>query len=135
MGKEKRAIAKRQRSLYHWLPVIIWMGLIFYLSSQPDLPHHHDDLIDTVLKKMMHVAEYAVLAALLRRALLLDARVAGSHQAALSFTISLLYALSDEYHQSLVPGRDGNIIDVCVDALGVLLFLSLIRFFGGCSRD
>jgi len=102
------------------------MGLIFYLSSRPDLPRHPDNLIDTVVKKMIHVAEYAILACLLWRALS-NAKSASNTPTALSLILSFLYALSDEYHQSLVPGRNCSVVDVGIDAMGALLFLALLK--------
>ena len=39
----------------------------------------------------------------------------------LSFLFSVIYALSDEFHQSFVPGRDGNIVDVLIDSSGALV--------------
>lgn len=126
MGREKGAISKGQSFLYYWLPALLWMGLIFYLSSQPDLPRHPDNLTDTVLKKMMHVAEYGILACLFWRALS-NAKSAGDKPIALSLALSLLYALSDEYHQSLVPGRDSSMVDIGIDAVGPLLFLTLLK--------
>jgi len=102
------------------------MGLIFYLSSQPNLPRHPDDFVDTVLKKMMHVSEYAILAYLLWRALS-DAESDRNNPIALSLILSFLYALSDEYHQSLVPGRNSSAADVGIDVLGALLFLALLK--------
>ena len=117
-----------QRLLSRWLPAILWMGLIFYLSSQPDLPRHPDDLVDTVLKKMMHVGEYAILAYLLWRALS-DAKLAKNNPIALSLILSFLYALSDEYHQSFVPGRNGSVVDVGIDTMGAMLPLALLKLW------
>lgn len=119
-------MGRLQGLLSRWLPALLWMGLIFYLSSQPDLPRYPDDLIDTVLKKMMHLAEYAILACLLWRALS-DAQSARNSPIALSLILSFLYALSDEYHQFLVPGRNCNVVDVGIDAVGALLFLALLK--------
>ena len=50
----------------------------------------------------------------------------------LSFLFSVIYALSDEFHQTFVPGRDGNIVDVLIDSSGSLvgvLISSMIYFF------
>ena len=119
-------IGRLQRSLSRWLPALLWMGLIFYLSSWPDPPRHPDNLIDTVVKKMIHVAEYAILACLLWRALS-NAKSASNNPTALSLILSFLYALSDEYHQSLVPGRNCSVVDVGIDAMGALLFLAFLK--------
>ena len=43
----------------------------------------------------------------------------------LSFLFSVIYALSDEFHQTFVPGRDGNIVDVLIDSSGALVGILL----------
>jgi len=92
-----------------WLPVVAWAGLIFALSSIPDLGTGLGGW-DLLLRKLAHAAEYAVLGALLLRA---------THRAGLAFTLGLVYAVSDELHQALVPGRQGSPFDVAIDAVGV----------------
>ncbi len=127
---------KRHGLLYYWLPVLLWMGLIFALSSQPSLPSHPNGLIDFVLKKGSHMAEYGILVFLLWRALSQESRrrsikkgARASTPYASAFVLTLLYALSDEYHQTFVAGRNGRLGDVGVDALGAMLALLVIRHF------
>ena len=55
--------------LRYWLPPLLWMGVIFFLSAQPTLPHHPDNLFDLILKKAGHAVEYGILAFLLWRTL------------------------------------------------------------------
>ena len=92
-----------------WLPVAIWAGLIFALSSIPDLGTGLGGW-DLVLRKLAHAAEFAVLGALLVRA---------THRAGLAVTLGVLYAVSDELHQAFVSGRQGSPADVAIDAVGV----------------
>ena len=92
-----------------WLPVALWAGLIFALSSVPDLGTGLGGW-DLALRKIAHAAEYAVLGALLVRAL-------GMPWPA--FALGALYAVSDEVHQSFVPGREGAPLDVAIDVIGV----------------
>ena len=92
-----------------WLPVVVWAGVIFALSSVPDLGTGLGGW-DVVLRKIAHAAEFAVLGALLLRAL-------GSWR--LAFALGVLYAVSDEVHQSFVRGREGSPVDVAIDAVGV----------------
>jgi VanZ family protein len=89
--------------------VVAWAALIFALSSIPDLGTGLGGW-DTLLRKLAHTAEYAVLGALLFRA---------AERAGLAFMLGALYAVSDEIHQSLVPGRLGSPFDVAIDAAGV----------------
>ena len=92
-----------------WLPVVAWAALIFALSSVPDLGTGLGGW-DLVLRKLAHAAEYAVLGALLLRAL-------GSELPALAAGVA--YAISDELHQHFVAGRRGAPLDVLIDAVGV----------------
>jgi len=55
--------------LWRWLPALVWMGLIFVLSAQPDLPRVSDPRLDTLLKKVGHALSYGTLAWLYLRAL------------------------------------------------------------------
>jgi VanZ family protein len=109
------------RVLSAWLPVVAWAGLIFTLSSIPDLGTGLGGW-DLVLRKLAHTAEYAVLGLLLMRAL---------EQAALAFAVGVAFAVTDEIHQAFVAGRHGAPLDVLIDAagvaIGVLLALRLRR--------
>ncbi|MGD8967340.1 MAG: VanZ family protein [Anaerolineae bacterium] len=106
-----------RRFVGRWLPVLLWMGLIFVFSAQPSLPSVPGRW-DVLLKKTMHALAYGVLAGLIVRAL----RGYWSDDGLIrlvSIGLALAYALSDEYHQTFVPGRDGNLIDVAADAVGM----------------
>lgn len=101
-----------------WLPPVVWMGLIFVVSAQPSLPSVPGRW-DLLLKKTMHVAAYAILTWLYFRAL----RGWWSDDARVRFAgvaLAIAYAVSDEYHQTYVPGRSGSWIDVVIDSVGVL---------------
>ena len=109
----------RQRPLlYLWLPVVVWMGLIFYLSAQPDLPTPPAGWAVRVISSAAHVFLFGVLAVLWARAL------GGRRYVwAVAFTLTLLYAFSDEFHQAFVPGRNPDLWDVACDALGAVVGL------------
>jgi len=92
-----------------WLPVVAWAAVIFAFSSVPDLGTGLGGW-DLVLRKLAHMAEYAVLGALLLRA---------TGRAGLAVALGTLYAASDEIHQAFVPGRSGRPLDVAIDAVGV----------------
>lgn len=104
-----------RRFLSRWLPVLVWAGLIFGLSSVPDLGTGLGGW-DLVLRKFAHAAEYAMLGALLARA---------TGRVGLAFALGTLYAVSDEIHQSFVPGRMGSSLDVAIDAVGVAIGVTL----------
>jgi VanZ family protein len=101
------------------VPVIVWAGLIFVLSSIPDLGTGLGGW-DLVLRKIGHAAEFAVLGALLARAF-------GATWRALA--VGVLYAVSDEVHQLFVPGRSGSALDVALDAVGVAVGVLVWRRF------
>ncbi len=94
-----------------WLPVALWAGLIFGLSSVPDLGTGLGTW-DLVLRKLAHATEYAILSALLTRAF---------RREPLAFVVGVAYAATDELHQHFVRGRHASPIDVAIDAVGVLL--------------
>ena len=105
------------RVLYIWLPVVLWAGLIFGLSSIPDLGTGLGTW-DLVLRKIAHFCEYAILGALLLRAL-------GSE--VLAVAAGVAYAASDELHQHFVPGRHAAVRDVAIDAAGVVAGVLLLQ--------
>jgi VanZ family protein len=118
-----------KRWLSYWLPVLLWMGFIFVMSSQPTLPFVLNKTVDFVTKKAGHVIEYGVLAFLLWRAISQDRGASTPLSFGGAFGLSLLYAISDEFHQTFVPGRTGRLTDVGFDALGALLALALVWWF------
>lgn len=111
-----------KRITLYWLPVLAWATLIFYVSSQPSLPQLQDPWWELLLKKGGHLAEFAVFAWLLMRALQNPARV-GARAYLWSLGITILYAASDEFHQWFVPRRHPSPIDLTIDAAGAGLAL------------
>lgn len=99
------------------LPALVIAAVIWKLSATPDLAVA-SGWLDTVTRKTAHVAVFG---------LLCGACVWGLRAQRLSVTVSLLggatlallYAVIDEYHQSLVPTRVGTPVDVAIDALGI----------------
>jgi len=117
------------RYLRYWLPVLLWMGLIFVTSSQPELPFVLSKTVDFITKKAGHVTEYGVLAFFLWRAISKERGTLAPLSFGGVFVFSLLYGVSDEFHQTFVPGRTARLTDVGFDALGALLALGLIWWF------
>jgi VanZ family protein len=106
-----------------WVPPVALMGVIFTLSAQPDLSSGLGTF-DLILRKAAHMTEYGLLLFLLWRPL----RTIASDRAALAaaFVIGVLYAASDEWHQSFVEGRHGTPVDVGIDTVGMALAAFLI---------
>jgi VanZ family protein len=127
-----------------WLPLLVWMGLIFFFSSQPRLPGPPQPLLDLLLKKGGHFMGYGILAVLWLRVLVgaspgdsaeavgakrkvsLVPRVSGLRVLLAAWAVTVLYAISDEYHQSLVPSRHPGYSDVILDALGAATALYVV---------
>jgi VanZ family protein len=96
------------------------MGLIFYLSAQPDLPQPHVGWADLVISSGAHSFVFGVLAVLWARAL-----GERRHALILAFALTMLYALTDEFHQAFVPGRHPDLWDLVCDGFGAVLGLGL----------
>lgn len=110
------------RKFSKYIPVVIWMVLIFWVSSVPDLPSNKVDVLDFIFKKSAHFIEYTILFLLWYRAL-------GVKNPFKAIVFSLIYAFSDEIHQLFVPGRTGNLRDVGIDFSGMLIAAILIVKF------
>ena len=110
-------------------PVLIWAGVIFLLSSQRTLPGLQLNTLDFIAKKTAHIVEYCILFFLLHRALFLIFPQHKKYIWLIAFVLCLLYAISDEWHQSFVNGRTASARDVGFDMLGVsLAFLGIYRY-------
>jgi hypothetical protein len=127
-SRSSKEIPSNMRSiLVYWAPPIAWMALIYYGSSQPTLPTISDGFLDQLVKYGAHFVEYAVLAVLWYRAIY--SRFPHPKIQPLAFLIVVIYALSDEFHQSFVPGRSATWQDVAVDVMGGACALLLWNVF------
>ncbi|HSG50218.1 MAG TPA: VanZ family protein [Longimicrobiales bacterium] len=113
------------RKLLAWGPAVVWAAVLFYLSSQtwsggPALVEIND--------KVGHFLLYATLGAALGYG---RVRSPGPVPHWLLLTVGFLYAVSDEIHQSFVPGRTASLTDLAADAVGLLAgyggYLALTR--------
>jgi VanZ family protein len=125
-----RAASSRADAVRYWGPVVVYMGLIFWASSQPRiaLPLPSSDYV-------LHGAAYAVLAVLSVRAIgrgafrgLTFAQVAGG------IAIASVYGLTDEWHQLYVTGRDASALDALADFVGASLGGSVLTLRRGVPR-
>ena len=101
------------------------MGVIFFLSAQPSLDSGLG-WVDDVGRKLVHFASYGLLCFLWWR-LLRHAGMDGPRAALVAFTVSSLYAASDELHQSFVEGRHGTPLDWAIDSAGAALAALRLR--------
>ncbi|CAN5437889.1 VanZ family protein [soil metagenome] len=126
---------------FRWLLVIAWMALIFAFSNQAYSGEATEEVLGEMnvpIRKCAHMFEYAVLFWLTRWSAMTIRRPAFIVPGMLSFIVCLLYAASDEYHQSFVPGRSAMLQDVAVDMAGSLIAAFLVPYFFAlksfCSR-
>lgn len=116
----------------YYLPVVLWAFAIFLVSAQSSLPSPEVATLDFLIKKTGHMVVYGVLYFLIFRAWLKSTHDSNRSQKALligPFILCLLYAISDEVHQSFVPGRFPSARDVGFDMLGSgLVFLKLYGY-------
>ena len=131
--------------LRYWLPVIIWMAIIFIGSTdllsaeqtsriigpllrwlKPDISPETIAQVQFFVRKGAHLTEYAVLATLLWRALRFGTRLQWkmSIVAGTVLFVCVLFAASDEFHQSFVASRTASASDVLIDIAGALIALA-----------
>lgn len=109
-SSQKRRIKIKSQTLGRWLPVFLWAGVIFALSSAEQVTVSQFFIWDFIAKKTAHVLEYTVLFTLIFSPT--------GKNFALSFIITILYAVTDEIHQSFVPGRTAAFYDLGFDLTG-----------------
>ncbi len=114
------------RWLRDFLPLIIWMAVIFAFSSRSTLVKIENEAGEKIVYKMGHMLAYAGLAWLWWRALAPHRQVRWP-DLLLAFGLTVLYGVSDEIHQRFVPGRHGQPADVFFDAAGAWAMILLIR--------
>lgn len=112
-------------ALRAWAPSVVWAALIFFASAQSAVPVPLQRGTD----KLAHFAVYAVFGALLGYA-----RDRQRLHWLGPLALGLLYAASDEWHQSLVPGRTAEWGDWVADALGVAAGLGLYHHWPAARR-
>jgi len=114
--------------LKYWVPLYLYAGLIFYLSSIPKpLPEVGIPFFD----KVLHVFEYAVFGLLASRAFKHSPRkIFFENFVILAVSLSVLYGISDEFHQMFVSERQMSIFDVAADGIGGIVgtFIYSVKF-------
>ncbi len=106
------------------LAVLAWCALIFAASDRPDLRVSDDDAVDFVLRKLAHIAVFGVLALLVLWAVRAEGAPLRT-AVPVAWFATLAYAVSDEWHQTFVPGRVGHASDVAIDMVGATIALAI----------
>lgn len=135
------------RRLVWWLLTVLWAVQIFRFSTETfgsdpsrsliatlltrlrlQVPPDTLLLLNTTVRKSAHLAEYAILACLLYRAVHKQERLSWKlSQASLAVLLASLYALTDELHQAFVPGRSAAATDWAIDAAGAGLGMLVLH--------
>ncbi len=144
---------KRKKQILFWIPVLAWMGLIFYFSAQDaatssgqsgnlirlilgwldptfetlsqTIQDARVELLQHAIRKLAHMSIYSVLGALCMIALCTHC-LRDRMRVAFALGISACYAVSDEIHQTLIPGRSGELRDVLIDTSGAALGVAFV---------
>ena len=130
--------------LRYWLPLLVWLGVIFLGSTNLMSAEHTSRLIVPILlwlkpgmapdrilfilivmRKSAHVSEYAILALLLWRALRSGPTLRTKRPVLFGAVLvaCIVFAASDEFHQSFVKSRTPSVRDVLLDVAGAFLGL------------
>ena len=125
--------------------ILLWMYIVFGFSGQNGeessgisfkismlLTRNNEEVSRTIepyIRKIAHFSEYAVGGILIFLLILTFEKISPKVRNISSIIITIIYAISDEVHQLFVPGREGKIVDVYIDTLGIItgiLFINLI---------
>lgn len=107
------------------LLLIAWLIIIFLFSTLPG-KGTPADFLTGVSRKIAHFVEYAILMFLFYKVLRLFFKETFAQAILIGMVCSVIYAMSDEFHQLFVPGRFGTVKDVILDSFGILVSSGLI---------
>ena len=113
------------RFIKYWLPVFIWLIIIFAFSNNPTVRASEIHWRDFSVKKSAHVIIYAILSTLIYRALKSN-NVEMKKTGYISVFLASFYGITDEFHQSFTPGRDPTFRDIIFDTIGATLAIYFI---------
>ncbi len=119
--------------IVRWVPSILIMGAIFFFSSLPASRVPSFGEWDFLIKKAGHASGYALLG--LAYFFALPPRLSSGFRWVLAMVMAILFALSDEFHQSFVQDRNSSIIDVGIDAIGAAIALAIAAFYSSNSNS
>lgn len=120
--------------------VILWMGLIFKMSSYNGIDSGNQsgfivnfianifninnlDIISFIVRKIAHLSEYLILGILVHNLI-----KNYNKKTFIAILICIIYAISDEIHQIFVPGREFKLLDICIDSLGSIIGIYMYKY-------
>jgi len=109
----------------YWAPLLLYMGLVFSVSSRP-----RPEVVSSAPDVLLHGGAYFVMALLAIRAFGhgLGEPVSGTALWS-GVAVAVLYGASDEWHQTFVPSRVGDVYDLLFDAMGALFAGATLSLF------
>ncbi|CAH2215055.1 VanZ family protein [Tepidibacter aestuarii] len=137
----------------YWVISMLWMCLIFYFSNQPaSISDAQSDMtigvinyitstdiieinnIDYIVRKTAHFSLYFILSILMT--LSIESIVHNKNNSyKLGAIISVVYSMSDEFHQMFTPGRGAQIKDVGIDSLGIVCGILILKFIEVIKKE
>ena len=152
-GRSSSRVQSKWNQLVRWIPALVWAGVIFLASADPVsadrssriigpfvqwlFPDISEEALGTTVfyvRKLAHVTEYAVLSMLVWFALPRPKSAQSGRwpgrKALLTLIIVAAYAATDELHQTIVPTRQGNPVDVLIDTFGGAMGLMAVWIIG-----
>jgi VanZ family protein len=138
---------KIKNILYYWAPALLWAAVILS-ASNPSFSAEHTGgwlqaivtsvrgtplgeeaaaIVNFVIRKLSHLAEYGIFSALAFRAVRRDRSGSSRRWAVIAILMATALAAIDEFHQSFIPERTGVVTDVLVDACGATIAQLLSR--------
>lgn len=120
--------------------VILWMGLIFKMSSYNGIDSGNQsgfivnfianifninnlDIISFIVRKIAHLSEYLILGILVHNLI-----KNYNKKTFIAILICIIYAISDEIHQIFVPGREFKLLDICIDSIGSIIGIYMYKY-------
>ena len=132
------------KKIKYFLPALIWMIFIFIESAMPgdvsshqshfivdfiysllSIPSHYQNMISFIVRKCAHMSEYFILTLFLYNGCVKNE----IYHLSIPCFIAFLYACSDEFHQLFISGRAGQIKDIGIDSIGIIIALLCIFFY------
>lgn len=147
-----KKVSTKQRMYFHWGIVVLYMVMIFYLSSQDGTKSHEvsagllgylkvltvfilGDASDffsgvgknyeCILRKAAHFTEYLILSLIVYKAMRVS-RIKMKNSVIWTLILCVVYAISDEVHQYFVPGRAFAVTDIMIDTAGSIFGLTSV---------
>ena len=106
------------KKIIKFIPSILWVAVIFYFSSRSTTGIGTNRTDRFLILKSFHLIEYSFLAFLLSFAIIKKKWI---------IVIAYLYAISDEFHQSFIPGRTSRFRDTLIDLIGIFIGIFIFQ--------